>query len=465
MRLFFVFIFGTCSLINLFAQEQLGLHTGTYSGIGGAIYNPAAFQAGALDWDFSMLSGGAFAETDYIYVVDATVFDLFSRDLYPIDPTTDQNQVLLPHERAYVFTNSARPMSNSVSSFVGLPAAAVRINRKMSLGVFARTRQAFSANNIDAFWSYPRLVNWNEGEQRTSAPIWLSGLLWTEMGAHVAREFKIRSNRLTVGLNARFLIGHESVFAFVPNSLDMTLNPESYAVDAPVAYYGFTDFENGTDLSRKGTGAAFDLGIVYQIPDEDRGYSWQFSASLNDLGWIDFNRDAQYHVIASNELEQIDRAALDAITGVEDFVTNVSTDIYGDPTASRQRNAYTLFMPTALSFGVDHQIRKNVFVQGSFTRRMLLHPQQLQRDNIWVLSARYETRFFEVGVPFVLFNDVKPRMGTWLRIGPLTIGSDHILTWFVPQKRLSGSDVYFSIRLNESFFRSEKPGNPDKCYW
>ncbi len=465
MRLLRWFLLAVISSSNLFAQEQLGFHTGNYSGIGGAIYNPASFQSGALNWDLLIISAGAFAETDYVFIRDATVIDLFTNDLYRINPSSDNNPNLLPGEKGYIFTNGDRRMNNSTNAFIGFPSIAVRLNPKLSIGLFSRTRQAFSANNVDAFWSYPKLEVWNYGEKRTSDPIWLSTMLWTEVGLNLARQLKVNTDQLSVGINAKFLVGHESVFAFVPNSVDVTFNPQDYTVNTPVAYYGFTDFENGTNFTTKGTGLAFDLGVVYQIPDEESGYSWQFSASINDIGWLKFGDDAQYHVVESSQSETINRAAMATVTWIDEFTANVSKDVYGNPATSLRSNEYTIFLPTSMSFSVDHRVRKNVFAQASFTRRIVLHPHQLQRDNIWAMSVRYETKFFEVGIPAVLFDDHKPRIGTWLRLGPLTIGSDHVLTWFVPQNRLSGSDIYFSLRLNESFFKSRKPKNPDECYW
>lgn len=465
MRLFIGLIFIFFGINFTLGQEQLGLHSSQFSGGGASTYNPASFQAGALNWDFMILSGGVFVETDYLFVADATVLDLFSNDLYRIQPELGTSQALGPGELGYVFTNGTRQLYNSTNAFIAFPTISVRVGSKYSIGFFGQIRQAFSANNVDPFWSYPRLEFWNYSELRTSDPLWTSAMLWTEIGLNVARQFKVSSNRLSVGVNAKFLMGHESVTAFVPNTTDVTLNPLDYTVNTSTAYYGFTDFEDGTSLEGKGTGLAFDLGFVFQVPDEDEVYVWQFSAALNDLGWIGFNRKASYHVVESDQNETIDRAGLDAVQWLDDFAATVSNDVYGDPTTSLRANEYRVVMPTAISLSLDRKLTKNLFVQAALTRRIRLNPHQVQRDNMWAISTRYATRFFELGIPFVLFNDRKPRIGTWIRLGPLTIGSDHLLTWFVPQNRLSGSDVYFSLRLNESLFRKQRSKNPDECYW
>jgi hypothetical protein len=45
------------------------------------------------------------------------------------------------------------------------------------------------------------------------------------------------------------------------------------------------------------------------------------------------------------------------------------------------------------------------------------------------------------------------------------MGSDHITSWFIPQRQLTGTDVYFALRLNSLFFNNKAAKTPDECYW
>ena len=83
-----------------------------------------------------------------------------------------------------------------------------------------------------------------------------------------------------------------------------------------------------------------------------------------------------------------------------------------------------------------------------FQRRLNVFAHQVQGFNSIAITPRYETRWIEVGAPISLVEDKWFGVGLYARFGFITIGSDHINTWIFPQSRLSGSDVYFSLRFN-----------------
>jgi len=262
--LLFLFFF-----LQIFAngQNQLGLHAGNFSGVAGLAKNPASFQLSSMQWDATIISGGAFVENEYAYIANASVSSLLFHDIYLVDATFLEGYVPKDGELAYRFYDAIKPMNNHINAFVGYPSAVARIGRKTSVGLFARTRQAFCARNVHQLWSYPNLTDWNYGETQTSSPIWVDAMLWTEVALNVAKQVKFKNNLISVGINAKFLMGHEGLYAFVPSSTDITLQPRHYNVNTPEAFYGFTNFENGFELQNKGTGLGLDIGLVWMNRD------------------------------------------------------------------------------------------------------------------------------------------------------------------------------------------------------
>ena len=116
-----------------------------------------------------------------------------------------------------------------------------------------------------------------------------------------------------------------------------------------------------------------------------------------------------------------------------------------------------------------HQhLTKHVFANLHLSRRFIISPKQIEKENIVVTSIRYETRFFELGLPFTLYNDNDLRLGLWVRIGPIIIGSDNFAPIFIEQNQLSGADIYFAIRinnLNTNLKNNKNRSQKERCYW
>ncbi|MEZ5022530.1 MAG: hypothetical protein R2728_04580 [Chitinophagales bacterium] len=51
------------------------------------------------------------------------------------------------------------------------------------------------------------------------------------------------------------------------------------------------------------------------------------------------------------------------------------------------------------------------------------------------------------------WNDL--RVGTYLRMGPLTVGTENLNSWVIPG-RLEGSDIYLSLKINSAMFEIEQ---------
>ena len=453
----------------LIGQNQLGLHSSNYSGVTGIVKNPASFQLSPLQWDAVIISGGAFIENEYAYIANASVSNLLFNDIYLVDGTFNEGYQPSENELVYRFYDAIKPMNNHINSFVGYPSGVTRINRKTSVGLFARTRQAFSARNVHQLWSYPNLNYWKYGEIQTSTPIWVAAALWTEVALNAARQFKFKNNIVSVGLNAKFLMSHDGLYAFVPSSTDITLQPRHYIVNTPEAYYGFTNFENGFELRNKGSGAGLDFGLVWMNRDtENQGYHWRLSASLIDVGWLKFNSGAQDHFVSNGSPSVLRRLPLSQIQSLTDFAQTVSNEVMGNPTTSFVAEDFTILTPAAFIFSVDYKLKPKFYANAEVARRLIFSPKQLYRENYVSVSARYETKWFEFGVPLVFYDDSNLRMGSWIRVGPLTIGSDYITTWFIKQNQLTGTDVYFALRINELTFkrnRKSKRRSPDDCFW
>jgi hypothetical protein len=63
------------------------------------------------------------------------------------------------------------------------------------------------------------------------------------------------------------------------------------------------------------------------------------------------------------------------------------------------------------------------------------------------IGARFEKRWFEAGASLSLTEDKWFGVGTYVRLGLLTIGSDHINALIFGQPKFRGADVYMSLKI------------------
>ena len=451
-----------------YAQNQQGLQVSNYSGTTGLGYNPSSFQAGSLKWDVTVLSGGAFAETDYIYLKNTSLLEVLNTDkpFVNFDEEGINNSANFIY---YQFRDATRDMTNSISVFAGSPAFSTRLNRHFSVGIYAKLSQGFSANHLDKQLSEPSISEWMVNETKAIQPTRLTAMLWSEYALNLAYGHSKGDKVYSYGINAKFLIGNQALFINSPNTLDLTKLSDDMQVPPAELQYGFTYFDEEFNLNANGTGFGLDFGFTIQDKEylKETG-TWKVAAAIADLGFVNFKNNSEQHKISTDQITNIPSGTFEQSNSLREFSRDLSTALTGDPNTTYESSRFTIFTPAALNLSLDYHLSKFLFANLNVSRRFMIHPNQLQKENIAVTSIRYETRFLEVGIPLTLYNDRDLRAGAWLRIGPLVVGSDNIAPWFVEQNQLSGTDFYFALRINnwntslKNMFRNDRV---EQCYW
>ena len=121
----------------------------------------------------------------------------------------------------------------------------------------------------------------------------------------------------------------------------------------------------------------------------------------------------------------------------------------------------------AVSVQFDAPIAKNLYVSGTAVVGMRFKGNAVERSDLLAVTPRYENRWFEFGIPVSIYRWKDIRMGTYVRLGPLTIGTETLNSWLIPGQ-LEGSDIYFALKINSGMFNKASNDRKDMkgtgCY-
>jgi len=220
---------------------------------------------------------------------------------------------------------------------------------------------------------------------------------------------------------------------------------------------GDMDFGYSTNMSERGfryspaingLGFSFDIGAEYVKNDQDGNILFKGGVVIKDLGFINYTSNASANKITTDNTVDWYNNALKQIVSPQTGAKQISYQSLGDSAASQIGTTISMQTPAALNLYGEYAFNEKYKIHFMVQRRLNLFEHQSLSSNIISVTPRYETRWIEVGAPINFVEDAWLGLGLYARFGFITIGSDHINTWIIPQAEYKGSDVYFSLRFN-----------------
>ena len=422
-------------------------------------------------WDINLVAVGIFGENNYGYIGNTSAINLANANNIYFAP--DLPEGFRPEDGDLVgdFYNDNRKKFGSALVDVMGPSFMINLESGHSFGLFTRVRASASIRNIPPHLGYYQIKQVPYDQPFDLPKGKSAGMGWSEIGINYAINMPSSNGNIGFGVNLKYLQGYEAYY-FKNNTNTTVVNTRGDTLSAPSANFefAFTDSNTAEDdigLSKNGNGIGIDLGAMMVIGNSGRDYDWKFGASIIDIGRINFKNNAQKHVFNTDSPFSLVGPAYESITEVDQGIQKLSQDILSDSLASRAGNKFGIWLPAALSLQADYQFIPNVYVNATLVQRVPLGKAALQRDNILAISRRWETRWFGASLPLVLYNYSDFRVGTALRLGYLTLGSDHIGSLFGEQKKFSGADFYVALKVNPfnlNFSDGGRRGKGVKCY-
>ncbi len=205
-------------------------------------------------------------------------------------------------------------------------------------------------------------------------------------------------------------------------------------------------------------GEGIDLGFTYQkmkdrpstyFPNSTKSgcrpkfYKYKIGVSLVDFGAIRFRRSStDAYAIALTDTVRI---SIDSNSTVESTVGTINT---GDEAATINR-PNKMSLSTVFSFQFDYNVWNNMFyVNATVVQGVppFSGSYGVRRANSLSITPRLETKWFDVAIPFSLYEYRTPQLGFSMRIRSLTIGTDKLLGIVLPSD-LYGADIYAQLKV------------------
>lgn len=476
MRIILIAFF-VCSFSFSYAQERLGLQIGNYSGINSLSLNPTGNLYNPLKWDFNLVAAGLFFDNNYGFIRNTSVLDLYRlrNDLtFELFDQVEGNQPTGTYIIDFYDLNRIRYAW--VNAFVRGPSFSFKLNETHSLGLFTGARVIAGTQDLPNNFSYHKYQSLPTQAPFQVHPATGALLSWLETGINYAIKLPSPSGDVGFGINLKWLRAYEGAFVHEREEFQVTkISGTSVTMRESRGFYAFTTSnlkESGIKPVRNGGGIGVDLGFVKFIGTDEANYRLRIGASIIDLGFLTYNKNAQAHKIVVDSTVTLASRDFSRFQGIEEFpdlVEFYSEQTMGDPKASYNADKFTVFLPAAFSLQADYALSDNFFINAVLVQRMRPAGESSERTNIFALTPRYETRWIEASIPVLLLNYDQIHLGAAVRLGFLTIGSDNVTSLF-GKRSFSGSDFYVALKVNPFDLGMGRVGNSSlskkgvRCY-
>ena len=207
-----------------------------------------------------------------------------------------------------------------------------------------------------------------------------------------------------------------------------------------------------------------DIGLTYQrnahihrYPFHGRVCEWEFepyqyrfSASLSDLGYINFYRNSYQHIYTGTYAHWTKATDTLKIKTLSDIDRKIQS--YFDPNNEQSHERkFKMYLPSSLNLEADLPINYKNFIHAKVVIPFNLGEDYLMRSSIISVNWRYETPWFSIGVPLSIYDYVwqQPKVGFAIRVGNFMVGSDR-LSNLIGLNDITGIDFYFGFRVSMS---------------
>lgn len=285
----------------------------------------------------------------------------------------------------------------------------------------------------------------------------LNALGWGEAGLTYGTIIARDGDAITqMGISAKRLFGYAGLGMRIDDWTYMVRDSSNMQTQTFHGEYGFNDpMANNSYINGKGWG--FDIGFTYKVrksmsedykphsPCTDGDYRYRVGVSLLDLGRINFNGPFyrnQFNQNESTDWENFQGTTANDIADLDSLI-NSNFQMVKD---NSDEQKFRMKLPTALSVQMDYNLGYNFYIYGVATYGL---PRKnglgVQRASYLGVAPRWETKRFEVSVPFSLYEWQRPQLGMMLRLNSIIIGTDN-LGGVLFNQDVYGADIYMSIK-------------------
>lgn len=447
-----VIVITSCSIQ---AQSFVGFLSDNYSGVHGAIINPANSVDSRYVIDIN-IGGVSGALTNDYYSLQLS--DLF-KDKFDFQKTNQEFE-----------KSEVNMMANA--DIMG-PSILFNINEKHAIAVVSRARLFYNLSDISVptFEIFSNNFESTEDLDINEGDFSITGNAWAEIGVSYAAVL-LNNNQhfLKGGVTLKYLQGLGNLYSSGNNitlnyDADGTALPDggttgSIASDGELSYgysknveEGFGDF----DLVSGATGFGGDIGFIYEwrpdhksYSDTDRIYGYKtpyrnrnkyklkFGLSITDFGSITYKNGIEEIYDITTTVNQ------DTYESIADFEDRL--DLFYTVTDTANTSKVTL--PTALHANVDWNLNDKFYINLN-TDISLTTPKNKNTTSITnaiTATFRYESKWFSAYSPVSMFQSSGVQWGAGFRFGPVYAGSGSILSLLL-NDNAKVADFYVGLKI------------------
>lgn len=435
-RYLFIALIFVCQNITI-AQASYGTAFSNYSPSQTVWHNPASLIASKTWLDVHFIGVGAFLYNNYAFI-PAKDFSLFALDKIEPDYKEGRNNYDLFFDQDLHLFSAYGQYKTHAFGF-GIRNKIVADMRRIP-GDFV----AAASSDFDT----PENVFGREGEYNR---FYFNTLTYIEASLSYSNAFKhLDHNLWSIGGNLKYLMGNAGAGIKV-DQLYYALSPDD---EFSFINFDATAVQKAGFLSGRGVGLDFGVEYKHMIDNvtfyepytrkagcTHYRYKWKFGAAITDMGLIRFG-DAEYVRVTNGE------GTIDEFTNNQPSGNNISSyvaSVQNDAVEIEEKDVFTMLTPAAIQLQADYNFENGLYIGGQYTqgvfRRWMMGPKH---PHVLVFNPRFESKWFEVALPFSLYNFEEVRSGIMFRFAYLTIGSDKLGT-YLGISRVTGADIYVAL--------------------
>lgn len=448
-----------------------GLVNSNYAGILGNPINPTSILNSRLFLDIVPFGLHLNVENNYIYLAKEDY--KFSRFFTPgaVFPVHGED------DRAF-YDQFKVDLKNVYSEIKVIGPSAMFAYKDQAFGISTAFRNIASGRNIPYeiakfgveglnYLPLQRINFTNDHSFRTA------DIAFTEIAATYSRVlFKRNRDHWSAGITLKGLLGSAGAYGYVNNIDYMVPNGDTVVIyningnmglSLPIDYYNNDALIPGKLFF--GSGLGVDVGLTYQkkvLGNSNKGYSmtceypyepyyYRIGFSLIDFGKIKFKSNARSMELVDQDAYWFD-ISRNSFSNIDKLLKTASYEFSGDSTALIDENAFSIWLPAALSVQADFRVNKAIYINGTIVQPLIMSKAQPVRPSQISVTPRWESDDLEFALPFILYNYKYPRLGMSLRYRNLVVGTDK-LAGFFGFNDFYGLDFYVMLRF--SFLKGE----------